>query len=461
VRQGVIATAALVALAVSAAPAALGADAREPEQWAFNPSAVIDVPAAWQLASGTGVTVAVVDTGVKLDHPDLAPNIWTNPREIPGNGIDDDGNGYVDDVHGIDLVSPDPAENDPSDDNGHGTHVAGIIAAALNGQGVVGVAFHAKIMAVKVLGPDGSGTLNAVAEGIRYAAANGARIINTSLASPSDSPALDAAIAFAASANALVISSAGNEGRDLDVTPSYPASVPAQNLIGVAATAPDDGKALAHISNFGRLTIPIAAPGQEILSTAMNGGYELRTGTSMAAPHVAGVAALMASANPSLSASDLRAKIVGSSVGAAGAPVGSGFVDAAAAVRSVISASRLTIAQHPTLALLSATRSVRGGKATLVVQATVSGAPDAIARFAMSSGGTSLGVLPRTGATFTMRKTLPAARLTGALRIRALDRTGRQLASVSGRIKLVPASKQNIGGDRNTGTTGPLAYAVA
>jgi len=456
----VITAAALLTLAGTAVTAALGADAREPEQWAFNPDAVIDVPAAWQLSTGTGVIVAVVDTGVKLDHPDLAPNIWTNTREIPGNGVDDDGNGYIDDVHGIDLASPDPAENDPSDDNGHGTHVAGIIAAAQNGQGVVGVAFHAKIMAVKVLGADGNGTLNAVAEGIRYAAANGARIINTSLASSADSPVLDAAIAFASSANALVVSSAGNDGKNVDVSPSYPASVPAPNLIGVAATAPDNGNSLAQISNFGRLTIPVAAPGQEILSTAMNGGYELRTGTSMAAPHVAGVAALMASANPGLSAADLRAKLVGSASGAGGAPVGSGFVNALAAVRSVVSASQLTLAQQPRLAVLSATESTRAGKATVVVQAAVSGAADAIARFAVTAGRTSLGAVPRTGATFTLRRTIPAARFGRALRIQALNRQGRAVASVSARIKVVPPGKQNIGGDRNTGTTGPAAVAA-
>ena len=116
----------------------------------------------------------MIDSGTRLDHPDLAPNIWVNFREVPGNGVDDDGNGYVDDVHGVDLTTTRAAQ-DLSDGNGHGTHVAGIIAAAANGRGVVGVAFRARIMTVKVLAADGAGTTSAVAEGIRYAAANGAR----------------------------------------------------------------------------------------------------------------------------------------------------------------------------------------------------------------------------------------------------------------------------------------------
>src|SRR6478752_2018422 len=136
-------------------------DALQDEQWAFAPATLFDLPAAWNLSQGAGVVVAVVDSGMKLDHPDLAPNAWTNFGEIPDNGIDDDGNGYVDDVHGVDLTKQGASNEDLHDGFGHGTHVAGTIAAAANGKGVVGVAFKAKLMVVKVLDDAGGGTTGA------------------------------------------------------------------------------------------------------------------------------------------------------------------------------------------------------------------------------------------------------------------------------------------------------------
>src|SRR4051794_38199829 len=167
-RRTLIPAALVAALALAApAPAQLPADALQGEQWAVAPGAIFDLPAAWQLSQGTGVTVAVVDSGMRLDHSDLAPNVWTNFKEIPGNGVDDDANGYVDDVHGVDLTSRSRGQN-LSDGFGHGTHVAGTIAAAANGRGVVGVAFKAKLMVVRVLGDDGGGSTGGVAEGIRY-----------------------------------------------------------------------------------------------------------------------------------------------------------------------------------------------------------------------------------------------------------------------------------------------------
>src|SRR5262249_3610713 len=187
-RRTIFLTAVAAAVAGLTTPA-MGApdDALLNEQWAFSPDTVFDLPAAWELSQGAGVAVAVVDSGIKLDHPDLAPNVWTNFGEIPGNGVDDDGNGYVDDVHGVDLTTAN-ANQDLHDGFGHGTHVAGTIAAAANGRGVVGVAFQAKLMTVKVLDDRGAGATGAVAEGIRYAAANGARIINLSLETTTDDP---------------------------------------------------------------------------------------------------------------------------------------------------------------------------------------------------------------------------------------------------------------------------------
>ena len=219
---------------------AAAAEPLQDEQWAFAEGSVLDLPGAWGLTQGAGAVVAVVDSGTKLDHPDLAPNIWANFREVPGNGADDDGNGYVDDVYGIDLSSRQVSQN-LSDGHGHGTHVAGIIAAAANRRGVVGVAPRAKIMTVRVLDDTGAGTTGAVAEGIRYAAANGARVINASIQGDFPDPNMEAAIAAAGAANALVVVSAGNSARDIDAQPSYPAAIAAPNLVSVAATAPDAG----------------------------------------------------------------------------------------------------------------------------------------------------------------------------------------------------------------------------
>src|SRR3954447_14167609 len=255
--------AAVLAAALLLPPAALAgepADALQGEQWAVARGAIFNLPGAWQLSQGAGVTVAVVDSGMKLDHPDLAPNVWTNFKEVPGNGADDDGNGYVDDVHGVDLTDDRPGQ-DLADGFGHGTHVSGTIAAAANGKGVVGVAFKAKLMVVRVLGDDGGGSTGAVAQGIRYAAANGARVITLSLETDVDDPRMRSAVQAAAAANALVVASAGNSGIDVDSHPTFPAAIPAPNVVAVAATDPTAGRTLAGFSNYGRLTIPVAAPG--------------------------------------------------------------------------------------------------------------------------------------------------------------------------------------------------------
>ena len=188
--------------------------------------------------------------------------------------------------------------------------MSGTIAAAANQGGVVGVAYRARLMTVKVLDDRGRGNTRKVAEGIRYAAANGARIINLSVDSPDDDPRVRAAVKAAAAADVLIVCSAGNGGTDLDRTRLYPVSIPAPNLIGVAATGQANQYALESFSNYGRLTVPVAAPGAEVVSTSRTGGYESKSGTSMAAPHVTGVAALMAAAAPQLTAPGLRALLL-------------------------------------------------------------------------------------------------------------------------------------------------------
>ena len=211
------------------------------------------------------ITVAVIDTGVDYNHPDLATNIWSNAGEIANNGIDDDGNGFIDDIRGWDFVQ---ADNDPMDFAHHGTHVAGTIGASgNNGTGGTGVCWTSTIMPLRVLGSTGSGTTADIIAAIDYATANGAKVINMSLGGPGGSTGdlTDQAIARANAAGVLVVIAAGNDGTDNDTTPSYPAAYTQPNIIAVAATTQSD--ALASFSNFGATSVDIGAPGTSILST--------------------------------------------------------------------------------------------------------------------------------------------------------------------------------------------------
>ncbi|XAY03731.1 protease [Paraconexibacter sp. AEG42_29] len=305
--------------AVRAAPAV--ADPMEAEAWHLATDTPMGIRTAWQRVRDSDVIVAVLDSGIDLTHPDLAPNLWTNAGEIPGNRIDDDRDGVVDDVHGVDLVGRD---GDPADDNGHGTHVAGIIGArGGNGEGASGVAWRVRLMAVKVLDRRASGTTGNVAQGIRYAVAHGARIINVSLAGPIATPDLVDAVEDARAAGVLVVAAAGNAHQDLGLLPSYPASLRAANVLGVAATT--EQGLLSLLSSFGT-GVDLSAPGDAILSTALGGGYEYRSGTSMAAPMVAGAAALLLAVNPAADAVGVAAALAGSAR-RTGLPVGAGALD--------------------------------------------------------------------------------------------------------------------------------------
>jgi subtilisin family serine protease len=304
------------------------------EQWPLADDRLLGIQDAWDVTKGAGPIVAVIDSGADLSHPDLRDNLWRNPREVPGNGIDDDGNGFVDDVNGVDLVNRD---GDPGDDNGHGTHVAGIVAArGGNRIGVTGVAPRARIMVIKALGRDAIGSAVTMAEGIRYAVANGAKIINMSVSGPGRSQAFEEAVNAADAAGALMVVAAGNSGRNIDERPEYPAAFPAPHLIAVAATS-RTGR-LVGISNRGAGTVDMAAPGQSIVSTAMGGDYEIRTGTSMAAPHVAGALALLAAAAPDLGTDALQAALLGSATRLG--DVTNGALDVAGAMRRVVSPAR-------------------------------------------------------------------------------------------------------------------------
>jgi len=270
----------------------------------------IDAPEAWALTVGSSnIVVAVLDSGIDYHHEDLAANMWRNPGEIPGNGIDDDGNGFIDDVHGWDFHND---NSDPFDDNSHGTHCAGIIGAVgNNGIGVAGVNWSVRLMAVKILGRGGSGYVSDAVDGVYYSTRRGVRLTSNSWGYYGQwSQALKDAIDNAGSSNVLFVAAAGNEQNNNDVTPMYPASFDSANIVSVAAT--DQNDALAWFSNYGRTTVDLGAPGVNIYSTVptAQGRYARMSGTSMATPHAAGVAALVAAYSPGLTAAQIKQRLL-------------------------------------------------------------------------------------------------------------------------------------------------------
>lgn len=287
----------------------------------------IDAPEAWEHGTGTPDTiVADIDEGIDFTHPDLAENIWTNTGEVPDNGIDDDGNGFVDDIHGWDFLHNDATTYDGANDptNGtdfHGTHTSGTIGAVgNNGQGVTGVCWHVKIMSLKFL--QGSGEESDAISCIDYILLMkqrgvNVRAINASWGGPSGSQSLRDAIARAGDADIVFCASAGNGGSDArgdnnDLYPSFPASFDLPNIISVGAWTRYNQA--ATFSNYGAVTVDLYAPGGLVASTGPNGNYYYASGTSMAAPHVTGTVALIASLVPSLSGSAIKALILQTTV---------------------------------------------------------------------------------------------------------------------------------------------------
>lgn len=295
-------------------------DASYPLLWGLNNTgqtggtadADIDAPEAWDYLYGSwgNVVVAVIDTGVDYNHPDLSGNMWVNTGEIPNDGIDNDGNGYIDDYRGWDFCNND---NDPFDDNGHGTHVAGTIAAAgYNGIGVIGVNYKAKIMPVKFLNASGSGYASDAIEAILYAARMGAKVMSNSWGgigySISELNAINTA--YANGNGALFVAAAGNNSTDNDLAPFYPASYEVPNVVSVAAT--DNNDAMAWFSCYGFTSVDLGAPGVDIYSTKPGSAYQYLSGTSMATPHVSGVAALIMAAYPYLTVNEVKNLILNS-----------------------------------------------------------------------------------------------------------------------------------------------------
>lgn len=244
--------------------------------------------------------VAVLDTGVDGSHPALAGAVWTNPAD-PVNGADDDGNGHVDDVHGWDFVAGDA---DPADEHGHGTHAAGAIAG--RGRRFAGIARQARILPVRVLDEHNRGTTEQLAAGIDYAVAAGAHVLNLSLLASEHDPGVDQALQRATGHGVVVVVSAGNQGADLDLAPSFPACSAQPNVVTVTSTTP--AGTLSAFANHGAC-IDVGAPGERIAATRRGGGYERRTGTSTAAPQVAAALARALVRRPGATAEQLLDRV--------------------------------------------------------------------------------------------------------------------------------------------------------
>ncbi|HET9416515.1 MAG TPA: cell wall-binding repeat-containing protein [Candidatus Limnocylindria bacterium] len=375
----------------------------------------MNVPEAWSVTTGrTDLVVAVIDDGVDITHPDLAARIWSNPGEIAANGLDDDGNGFVDDVNGWDFCNDDASVRDSGDF--HGTHVAGSIAASGNAAGIAGVAPNVKIMPVKFLDedqPECGEDFNAVAA-IEYAVAEGADIINASWGGSDFSASLRAAIA--AAPQVLVVAAAGNSNSNNDTVPVYPASYDLGNILSVAAIH-NEGH-LSGATNFGPTSVDLSAPGEDILSTLPGNTYGLLSGTSMAAANTTGVAALAASARTSLlsSGSQLRqhlirtARALPSTLGWVASPR---LIDARGAVVSRPDVVRLSGAdRYATAAAIS--RSTYVPHVPYVFVATGRDFPDALAGGALAA---------QVGAPLLLTSTssIPSATLTEIKRLKPID----------------------------------------
>jgi subtilisin family serine protease len=291
----------------------------------------INAPAAWDTFTGdANSVVAIIDTGIAYNHPDLAANMWHNPGEIAGNGLDDDGNGYIDDVYGWDFANND---SDPFDGHSHGTHTAGTVGAVGNNSvGLVGVNWHVKLAALKFLSDSGSGSTSDAVLAVQYTVREGIKVSSNSWGGGGYSKALYDAINASKSIGHIFVAAAGNAGTNNDTTLFYPASYNLDNLISVAATDSNDAK--ASWSNYGLSSVDLGAPGVSIYST-LPGGYGTMSGTSMACPHVAGVAALVYGYHPGWTYQQVRNSIfntVRPVSSLSGKTVTGGIVDAAAAL---------------------------------------------------------------------------------------------------------------------------------
>lgn len=284
---------------------------------------------AWEITKGSkNIKIAVIDTGIDYRHPDLAANMWVNEAEKNGQpGVDDDGNGYVDDIHGYDFANND---GDPMDGHSHGTHCAGTIGAVHdNGEGVAGVMADVTLVGVKFLTDSGSGSTANAIKSIDYATKIGVDIMSNSWGGGGRSQALEDAIKRAAEAGIIFTAAAGNSRSNNDTRPHYPSNYDVENVVSVAAHTAQD--TLASFSCYGKRTVHIAAPGHNVMSTVKNGGYKAYSGTSMATPHVSGVLGLLLANEGRMPHSEMRERLLATSIPVAayrGKTINGGRIDA-------------------------------------------------------------------------------------------------------------------------------------
>ena len=273
-----------------------------------TPNSDINVLPLWQMGirGSRNVVVAVIDTGIDWTHPDLVDNLYTNPGEIPGDGIDNDKNGFIDDVHGWNFEAN---TNNSNDDNNHGTHCAGTIGGVgNNAQGVVGVNWEVSLMPVKFLSAGGSGTLEGAINSINYATMMKVNVMSNSWGGGGFTESMKAAIEAARDMGIAFVAAAGNNSSNNNSEPTYPAGYEVANVISVAAS--DNKDQIAGFSNWGSRTVHVAAPGVRVYSTTKGGTYNTFSGTSMATPHVSGIAALMWSAAPELTFAEIKERLI-------------------------------------------------------------------------------------------------------------------------------------------------------
>ena len=313
----------------------------------------VNATEAWELETGSEeIVVGIIDTGASIEHPDLVDNIFINPLEIPGNGLDDDNNGFVDDVNGWDFVDDDA---NPNDLTGHGTHVSGIAGArGNNGIGGSGIGWNIKILPLKV-GDSGGLSSSAIAESLRYVSKMwnlGIKVVatNNSYGSTTPNDIARSEIQTHEDLGIVFVAAAGNSGEDIDAPDNsqFPAGFPESNVISVANST--QGDQLSNGTNFGQESVDLTAPGQAIYSTSNNDDYEFLTGTSMASPMVAGALALLASREPDLSGAELKARILETATAIEsmrGKTVTGGRLDLLAALNPELKDFRLETPSHP------------------------------------------------------------------------------------------------------------------
>lgn len=418
-----------------------------------NAYEAINAMDAWDLNTGcSSVVVAVIDTGVDFTHPDLAANMWQNPGEVAGNGIDDDGNGYVDDIYGYDFANNDAS---PMDDNDHGTHCAGQIAAVgNNSRGVAGISWGAKIMALKFLTGTGSGYTSDAIEAINYAAANGAQIMSNSWGGYGSSSALKAAIEKASQAGVLFVAAAGNDSLDNDKAMNYPSSYPVANIVAVAA-ANNDGSP-AWFSNYGKETVDLAAPGVSMLST-VPGGYTWMSGTSMATPVVSGAAALALCQNPALTVSQLKGLLMNTVTPVAkfeGLTVSGGMLDLAAVLKNAGDPPEAPIEKTPVSGQLdvydsvTSTRTLYKGRA-LFLDYALGSAPESGVKLFLKVGSTSCSQYLKINdqsLSVALKSSIPAAMRESQVTMTIKDAaTGDKIDSVKSPVRKLPGKKSSSG----------------